>query len=86
MAQADPAVVAPMATTSAGGTVTYKWDDSLGCPSGCSTKSLSFSSAETKTATHTMTIGSGGAYWAEIYIDEPNHQAFGQKSFHATCN
>jgi len=72
-------------TTSAGGVVSFKWDDSEGC-SGCATKSMNFAGAETKSITHSMTIGAAGDYWAKIYIDQPNHQWFGQKNFQAICN
>ena len=72
-------------TTSAGGTVSYKWDDSQGCLSGCPTESINFASAESKTVQHTMTVGAAGDYWAKIDIDEPNHQWFGQKNFTVNC-
>ena len=73
-------------TTSAGGVVSYKWDDNQGCLSGCPTKSMNFAGAETKSITHSMTIGAAGDYWAKIYIDQPNHQWFDQKNFQAFCN
>lgn len=73
-------------TTSAGGVVSFKWDDSQGCLSGCATKSMNFSGAGSKTIEHTMTIGAAGDYWAKIYIDEPNHQWFEQQNFHVDCN
>jgi len=73
-------------TTSAGGTVTYKWDDNKDCLSGCPTESINFAGAGSKTVQHTMTVPSAGDYWAKIYIDEPNHQWFAQKDFHADCN
>jgi len=73
-------------TTSAGGLVSFKWDDSQGCLAGCVTKSMNFTGAETKSITHSMTVGAAGDYWAKIYIDEPNHQWFGQKNFHVNCN
>lgn len=72
-------------TTSAGGLVSFKWDDSQGC-SGCATKSITFDSAGTKSIDHSMTVGAAGDYWAKIYIDEPNHQWFGQQNFHVDCN
>jgi len=73
-------------TTSAGGTVSFKWDDSQGCLAGCVTKSINFADAGTKTIEHTMTVGAAGDYWAKIYIDDPNHQWFGQQNFHVDCN
>jgi len=72
-------------TTNGAGTVTYKWDDSRGC-SSCTTKSINFDSAGTKSVTHSMTIASAGNFWAKIYIDDPNHQWFDQKDFKTICN
>ena len=71
-------------TTNAGGTVTYKWDNSEGCP-GCPTKSSTFAGAESKIVQYSMTINASGDYWAKVYIDDPNHQWFGQKDFHINC-
>jgi hypothetical protein len=71
--------------TSAAGLVSFKWDDSQGCV-GCATKSTTFAGAETKTIAHTMTVGAAGDYWAKIYIDAPNHQWFGPKTFTVVCN
>ena len=82
----EVATITANITTSAGGDVTYKWDDSQGCLSGCPTKSINFDDADTKAVTHSMTIGGAGDYWAKIYIDDPNHQWFGQKDFKAVCN
>ena len=72
-------------TTSNAGVVTYKWDDSRGC-SGCGTKSINFDSAGTKSITHSMLIGAAGDHWAKVYVDEPNHQWFGQQNFKTVCN
>ena len=72
-------------TTNAAGTVTYKWDNSMGC-AGCGTNSLVFDSAGTKSVTHNMTLGPEGDYWAKLYIDDPNHQWFGQQNFTVVCN
>ena len=71
-------------TTNGPGNVSFKWNDSQGCP-GCATKSTSFASAESKIIQHSMTISTTGDYWAKMYIDEPNHQWFGQKSFRVNC-
>lgn len=71
-------------TTNAAGNVSFKWNDSQGCP-GCATKSTAFAGAESKIIQHTMTINASGDYWARIYIDEPNHQWFAQKSFTVNC-
>jgi len=72
-------------TTNSAGTVTYRWDDSTGC-SGCGTKSINFDSAGSKSITHSMLIGAAGDHWAKIYIDEPNHQWFGQQNYKTICN
>lgn len=71
-------------TTNGGGLVSFKWNDSQGCP-GCATKSTTFAGAESKIIEHTMTINASGDFWAKIYIDEPNHQWFGQQNFHVNC-
>jgi len=68
---------------SGAGKVTYKWTDSAG---GSSTKSVNFSSAGSKIVEYTTAdITATGDYTASLYIDEPNHQAFGAKSFHINC-
>lgn len=77
-------VISAEITTNAAGNVSFKWDDSQGCP-GCATKSTTFAGAESKIIQHTMTVGAAGDYWAKIYIDNPNHQWFGQKQFHVNC-
>ena len=82
----EVATITANITTSAGGVVSYKWNDSQGCLSGCPTESMNFADAETKSVTHSMTIGGAGDYWAEIYIDDPNHQWFAKKNFQAVCN
>ena len=79
------AVITANITTNAAGTVTYKWDDSLGC-SGCGIQSVTFDSAGTKSVTHSMLLGSAGDHWAKVYIDDPNHQWFGQQNFSLFCN
>ncbi len=71
-------------TTNGAGNVSFKWNDSQGCP-GCATKSTTFAGAESKIIQHTMTINASGNHWAKIYIDEPNHQWFGQKNFTVNC-
>ena len=71
-------------TTSAAGKVTFKMDDSTGCP-GCATKSLMFSSAGSQIIDHTLNATASGDYWVKLYIDEPNHQWFGPKNFHVNC-
>lgn len=82
----EVATITANITTSAGGNVSYKWNDSQGCLSGCPTASMNFADAETKSVTHSMTIGAAGDYWAELYIDDPNHQWFAKMNFKAVCN
>jgi len=68
---------------SAGGKVTYTWADTAG---GSSTKSITFPAAGSEIVEYTTAdITATGDYQASLYIDEPNHQAFGAKSFHINC-
>ena len=71
-------------TTSAAGTITYKWKVSPGGES--STTSLSFSAAGSKIVDYNPTISASGDYQAQVYIDDPNHQWFGPVNFHVYCN
>jgi Ni/Co efflux regulator RcnB len=68
---ADPKVYAKI-TSSAAGTVTYKWLDNGGTENPGSVK---FNAAGTKTINIPVSLGTGG--WVKIYIDVPNHQWFG---------
>lgn len=73
-------------TVSKAGTVTYYWIRSDGAQS--SQQSLDFDAAGTKTITTTWTLGASGtdvSGWEQVYIDNPNHQAFAQASFAFTC-
>jgi len=70
-------------TSSAAGTVTYKWEDSTGGSS--SKKSVAFTEAGKKIVEYDVTVGATGDYWAKLYIDAPNHQWFGPKDFHVNC-
>jgi len=68
------------------GTVQYHWLFSDAENSAVQT--LNFSSAGTQTVTYTLQLTkSAGSYtgWAKIYIDEPNHQEFGQATYTLTC-
>ncbi len=76
-------VISSEITTSAAGVVTMKWEDSNACP--LPTKSINFTSAESKIIQHTMNITSTGDHWAKVYIDSPNHQYFGPINFHVNC-
>lgn len=70
-------------TTNRAGTVTYHWVFSDG--SSSATQSISFSSAGTKTVSGTWPLNASGTYWVKLYIDEPNHQLFGQLNLSLTC-
>lgn len=69
--------------TSGAGTVTYYLKFSDGSQS--STKSLSFSSAGSKTISGSWELDSTGDYWIKLYVDEPNHQWFGPLELSLTC-
>ena len=74
-------------TTSGAGTVYYKWERSDGA--GAPTYSIDFASAGTQAVTTNWTIGSvweGTEFWLGIYIDDPNHQGFGHKTFTDACD
>jgi len=71
-------------TSSAAGTVTYRWTDTAGGASG--TQSVTFAGAEKKIVDYnTANITATGDYSASLYIDNPNHQWFGPKNFHVNC-
>jgi hypothetical protein len=70
-AGADPKVYAKI-TSSAAGTVTYKWVDDGGTENPGSIK---FNAAGSKTISIPVLLGTDG--WVTIYIDVPNHQWFG---------
>lgn len=63
------------------GDVTYHWIRSDGSTS--STDTLTFSDAGTQTVTDTWNDATISG-WEQIYIDDPNHQAFPKVKF--TCN
>ena len=84
-----PEVIAHI-TTNGAGTVTYHWTRSDGA--SASTNNLTFSSAGTQDITDTWSLGSywsshvpAGGFWMGIYIDSPNNQSFGHKSFTTAC-
>lgn len=70
-------------TTNKAGTVTYHWEFSDG--SSSSDQTLTFNSAGTQTVSGTWDIGTTGAYWVKLYINEPNHQLFGTLDLSMTC-
>ena len=74
-------------TTNAPGDVTYVWKRSDGAQGP--TFPLHFGSAGTIAVTTTWQLGhtwEGTEHWLGIYIDEPNHQQFSQKSFTDACD
>ena len=80
-----PRVTAQITTNDAG-SVTFHWTRSDG--SSASTQTLNFSSAGTISVKYDWALGSvwnGTTSWVGIYIDDPNHQDFGHKSFTTAC-
>ncbi|MGB7875404.1 MAG: NBR1-Ig-like domain-containing protein [Anaerolineales bacterium] len=74
-------------TTNAAGTVTFKWTRQ-DTPGGGSAQSLEFTSAGTKTVNYDWARGStwdGTDTWVGIYVDNPNHQDFGNIDFDTAC-
>ncbi len=73
-------------TTNGSGSVTYHWTRSDG--SSASTDTLTFGSAGTQSINYDWALGSvwnGTTSWVGIYIDSPNHQDFGHKTFTTAC-
>lgn len=73
-------------TTNGAGTVTYHWTRSDNSTSSPAT--LTFSSAGSQSVNYDWALGSanaGSTSWVGIYIDDPNHQDFGHKSFTTAC-
>jgi len=78
--------------TSAPGKVEYTWVFSNGSRSGLNR--LHFSSAGSQTVTTTWALGTSGPIaggnpyngWAQIYVDQPNHQYFDEVNFTLQCN
>jgi hypothetical protein len=77
--------------TNGPGTVTYYWIFSDGTQTA--EASVNFSSAGDQVVSTTWALGTSGALaagnpfsgYAEIYIDNPNHQNFGKINFSLTC-
>ncbi len=65
------------------GTVKYHWVFSDGSSTGV--QELSYSSGGTQSVSTSWPRSATGNYWAQIYIDEPNHQGFGQQAIAMTC-
>ncbi len=73
-------------TTNGAGSVDYHWTRSDG--SSASTATLDFASAGTQSINYDWALGSawnGTTSWVGIYIDDPNHQDFGHKTFTTAC-
>jgi len=72
-------------TVTAAGTVTYTWED---CEGGAENGSLTFNAPGKKQITHALCIPAAGSgfHWADLYIDEPNHQWFNSPDFEVVCN
>jgi hypothetical protein len=73
-------------TANKAGPVTYHWtrSDSVSVP----TATLTFDSAGTRSVNYDWPLGSASAgttSWVGIYIDDPNHQDFGHKTFTTAC-
>jgi len=80
----DDVKVTAKITASGPGTVTYKWTD---CEGGSNNGSVTFDSAGTKSVSHNVNIGwSDPFHWANLYIDNPNHQDFGTHYLNVVCN
>lgn len=73
-------------TTNGAGDIQYHWTRSDN--SSAPTKTLHFNSAGTKSINYDWALGSvwnGQSHWVGIYIDDPNHQDFGHKTFTTAC-
>ncbi len=77
--------------TNTSGKVKYHWEFSDGNKGGV--QELNFSSGTGQSVSTTWNVGASGkpgadaTYngWAQIYIDEPNHQSFSKQGFALTC-
>lgn len=70
-------------TANGAGTVTYRWVRSDGAVDDTLHPALIFESAGSQSVSTSWATTDSGAKWIRIYIDEPNHQEFGQADF--TC-
>jgi hypothetical protein len=70
-------------TSTAAGHVTYYWELSDGTKSA--TQSVDFTNSGTQVVAFVQTIAAAGNYTMKIYVDNPNHQYFGETSFTVTC-
>jgi hypothetical protein len=73
-------------TTNGAGDVDYHWTRSDNA--SASVQTINFAAAGTQDVETHWALGSvwaGDTHWLGIYIDEPNHQDFGHKSFTEAC-
>lgn len=73
-------------TTNGPGDVTYHWTRSDGA--GGAAETVNFGAAGTKDVSTHWALGSvwaGDTHWLGIYVDDPNHQDFGHKTFTQAC-
>ena len=73
-------------TTNGPGEVTYRWTRSDGAIADM--ELVTFGSAGTKDVLTHWALGSvwaGQTHWLGIYVEDPNHQDFGHKSFTQAC-
>ncbi|HET6845515.1 MAG TPA: SH3 domain-containing protein [Anaerolineales bacterium] len=85
--QSDCPMVTANITVNGPGDITYRWtrSDNASGP----TDSLHFNAAGTKSVSENWALGAtweGTEHWLGIYIDDPNHQDFGHKTFTDACN
>lgn len=73
-------------TTNGPGEVSYRWTRSDGASAPL--QSVTFAAAGTKNVSTNWALGAtweGTEHWLGLYIDEPNHQDFGHKTFTDAC-
>jgi uncharacterized protein YraI len=73
--------------TNAAGDVTYHWTRSDGA--GGPSETIHFGSAGTQDVQESWFLGSvwnGTSHWLGIYIDSPNNEDFGNKTFTSACS
>jgi hypothetical protein len=78
-----PFIIYAQIITTQPGDVTYHWVFSNGTSSNPTT--ISIGQVLTQTVATTFTASTTGTYWAAIFNDSPNHQAFDRVSFNMTC-
>ena len=74
-------------TVNGPGTVVYQWKRSDGA--NAPIDSIVFGAAGTQAVSTTWSLGAvweGDEHWLGIYVDDPNHQEFGHKTFTDACD